>query len=56
MYQTSSNNGTADNYEYNKNHYDNGQLIGSGLSFAKPYNKPDENSDMCDSELNDFTA
>lgn len=55
MYQTSSNNGTADNYEYNKNHYDNGQLIGSGLSFAKPYNKPDENSEyVLISELNEL--
>lgn len=45
MYQTSSNNGSADNYEYNKNHYDNGRLIETGLSYVKPYNVPDEHSE-----------
>lgn len=44
MYQTSSNNGSTDNYEYNKNHYDDNGNIKTDLSFSKPYSRPDANS------------
>ncbi len=45
IYQTSSNNGSADNYEYNRNHFD--PLTGevrSGPGFERPYFSPEEHS------------
>lgn len=46
MYQTSSNNGSADNYEYNKFHYNESGSVVSDFSFVKPDQRPDSNSEI----------
>lgn len=40
IYQTSSNNGSADNYEYNRYHYDDAGHVKTELSFDRPYEQP----------------
>ena len=44
IYQTSSNNGSADNYEYNRNHFDEYGNVITELSFEHPYARPSTSS------------
>ena len=46
IYQTSSNNGSADNYEYNRWHYDDNGNVKTELSFERQYTRPDTTSDI----------
>ncbi|MFW5784581.1 MAG: TonB-dependent receptor plug domain-containing protein [Chitinispirillaceae bacterium] len=46
IYQTSSNNGSADNYEYNRHHFQNDGTLKEEISFERPYDKPHSSSDV----------
>ncbi len=45
VYQTSANNGSADNYEYNRNNFDDNGVAYDGYHFERPYEPPGGNSD-----------
>ena len=46
IYQTSANNGSADNYEYNRFHYSDAGEISSTYRFENPANKPTSKPDV----------
>lgn len=46
IYQTSSNNGSADNYEYNRYHFKDDGTLKEEISFERPYEKPHGSSDV----------
>ncbi len=46
IYQTSSNNGSADNYEYNRHHFDSDGNLKTSISFERQYESPQNNSDI----------
>ncbi len=41
IFQSSSNNGSADNYEYNRNHFQNDNTVNSAPHYEYPNRKPD---------------
>jgi len=46
IFQTASNNGSVDNYEYNRFHYDANGVIHTSPSFERPYALPNINTDI----------
>ena len=46
VFQTASNNGSVDNYEYNRNHYDQHGNINTELTFERPYTIPNISTDV----------